>query len=215
MVKLVLAGAGGHARSVLEAVRTAGVHDIVACTDPRPELLHTTVDGVPIVGDDSLLPGLMAEGIRAACIGVGGTRDNTLRQQLFDRLDELGFELPPIVHPSASVASNAELGSASVVLAGAVVGAGARVAEDVIVNTGSVVEHDCVLEAHVHLATGALLGGGVTVERLAHVGLGASVIHGVRIGAEAIVGAGAVVIRDVEARTTVVGCPAAALRTGR
>jgi UDP-perosamine 4-acetyltransferase len=214
-MKLVLVGGGGHGRSVLEAVRTGGLHEVVSCTDPRPELAGTELDGIPILGDDSLLPGLLGSGVRGACIGVGGTHDNGPRSRLFEHVAALGFELPLIVHGSATVAGSAEIGHGSVILATAVVGPGARIAENVVVNTGAVVEHDGVLEAHVHLATGAVLGGGVTVERLAHVGLGASVIHGVRIGAEAIVGAGSVVIRDVQSRTSVAGCPAVPLQTGR
>ena len=53
----VIAGAGGHARSVLWAARSAGELEIVACTDP-----HATgeLDGVPIVGGDERLAGLAA-----------------------------------------------------------------------------------------------------------------------------------------------------------
>ena len=65
-MKLVLVGGGGHARSVLDAVRSGSLHEVVACTDPRPELTGTELDGVPILGDDSLLPGLLASGIGAA-----------------------------------------------------------------------------------------------------------------------------------------------------
>jgi UDP-perosamine 4-acetyltransferase len=211
-VRLVLVGGGGHGRSVLAAVRTGAEHEVVCCTDPRPDLAGGEIDGVRIVGDDSLLPELLGDGVGGACIGVGGTRDNAPRGRLFDRLVALGFELPPIVHGAATVAGSARVGRGTVVLAAAVVGPGARLADNVVVNTAAVVEHDAVLEDHVHVATGALLGGGVTVERLAHVGLGAAVIQGVRIGAEAVVGAGSVVLRDVERGSTVAGCPAVPLQ---
>lgn len=212
VVKLVLVGGGGHGRAVLAAARTSGVHEIVSCTDPRPELAGSELDGIPILGDDSLLPELLESGIRGACIGVGGSRDNHPRSKLYEELVALGFELPPIVHNTATVAGSTQIGRGSVILAAAVVGPGARVAENVIVNTAAVVEHDNVLEDHVHIATGAVLGGGVTVERLAHVGLGASVIQGVRIGREAVVGVGSVVLNDVGPGMTVAGCPAVALR---
>lgn len=198
----VIAGAGGHARSVLWAVRSAGELEIVACTDP-----HATgeLDGVPIVGGDEALRDV---GTEVAVIGIGGSRDNALRAAVYERLVHLGFVLPAVVHARATVADTATLGPGTVVLAGAVVGAGVTVGADVIVNTGAVVDHDCVLEDHVHVASGATLGGNVHVSHGAHVGLGASVIQGVRIGELAVVGAGAVVIRDVAQGTTVVGVPA-------
>jgi UDP-perosamine 4-acetyltransferase len=214
-LKLVVVGAGGHARSVIDAITRSGRDEAVACTDPRADLAGTEIDGVTIVGDDGKLPSLLQSGVAGACLGIGGAGDNGPRKRLFDHLRGMGFQLPTIVHPRAIVAASAELGDAAVVLAAAVVGAGASIGENVIVNTGAVVEHDCVVGAHAHVATGALLGGGVIVEERAHIGIGASVIHGIRIGAGAIVGGGSAVVRDVEAQTTVAGCPAVPLRAGR
>ena len=215
MTGVVIVGAGGHGRSVIDAVRTSA-QDLEprCCTDPDPARAGTQVDGVPVAGDDGLLPALLGDGIVAACLGVGGVRDNGPRARLFTHLRALGFALPAVVHGRGYVAGSAIVGAGSVVLAGAVVGAGAVVREDVIVNTGAIVEHDCEVGDHVHLATGCALGGAVVVEEHAHVGLGARVLQGRRIGAGAIVGAGAVVLRDVPRGQIVVGCPAAPLGSG-
>ena len=207
MMRLVVIGAGGHARSVMAAIRSAG-DEVVACTDPRPELHGTTVDGVPVAGGDDQLQRLATAGVDGAALGVGGIGDNTPRRRLLDMGLALGLAFPPVVHARAVVEASAELGQATVVLAGAVVGAGARLQANVIVNTSAVVEHDCAVGDDVHIATGALLGGAVTVERGAHVGIGAVVLQGVVVGEQAIVGAGAVVVRDVRAGVVVVGVPA-------
>jgi sugar O-acyltransferase (sialic acid O-acetyltransferase NeuD family) len=207
-VKAVLLGAGGHARSVLWAARSAGQLEVVACTDPNPDLAGGEIDGVPVVGNDSALDGLRKDGVEAALIGLGGTGDNSTREALYDRASELGMVMPPTVHASAEVAPSATLGDGSVVLAGAIVGPGVVVGNNVIVNTGALVDHDCELEAHAHVATGARLAGDVQVGVGAHVGIGATVLGGLTIGERAIVGAGATVIHPVETKTTVVGVPA-------
>lgn len=205
----VIAGGGGHARSVIAAVRAQAVLRLVAATDPRADLAGGTLDGVPLIGGDERLAGLLDDGVQAAVIGVGGTGDNAPRARVHQMLEQLGFELPSVVHPRACLADTALLGAGTVVLAGANVGPGVVIGANVIVNTSAVVEHDCVLEADVHVASGAILGGGVRVDRGAHVGLGAVVLQGRRIGAGALIGAGAVVIRDVPPGATVVGVPAA------
>lgn len=215
MTAVVVVGAGGHGRSVIDALRTS--HDEFeprACTDPDPALAGTELDGVAVIGADDRLADLLARGIGAACLGVGGVGDNGPRTRLFEHVRALGFELPSVVHGRGYVAGSARLGPGTVVLAGAVIGAGAVLGENVIVNTGAIAEHDCEIGDHAHLASGCTLGGGVVVESGAHVGLGARVLQGRRIGAEAIVGAGAVVVRDVAPGQIVVGCPATARAPG-
>ena len=214
MSEIVVVGGGGHARSIIDALRSEGIWDPVACTDPDGALHGGVVDGVAILGGDELLEELRARGVLSAVLGVGGVGDNTARARLFARLGELGFSRPTIVHARAHVASSARLGHGTVVLAGAVVGAGVTVGADVIVNTGAIVEHDCLVADHVHLATGCVLGGAVTVGEGAHVGLAAAVLQGRAVGEWAVVGAGAVVTRPVAAGDTVVGCPASSRRSG-
>jgi len=204
--RLVCLGAGGHARSVLDAAAAAGF-EVIGLLD-REGAGPPAGDGVwPILGDDRRLPGLVADGVEVV-IGVGGTGDNLPRRWLFERAVALGAGLPAVVHPGAHVARSAALGRGTVVLAGAILNAGARAGDDVIVNTGAIVEHDCVLEDHVHVSPGAVLGGAVRVGEASHVGIGAVVREGCSIGARATVGAGAVVVSDVPPGAVWTGLPA-------
>jgi UDP-hydrolysing UDP-N-acetyl-D-glucosamine 2-epimerase len=212
--RIVVAGAGGHARSVIDALRTSGRNFQPMCTDPDSALHGDTIDGAPVVGDDAALPDLLAGGVAAACPGIGGVGDNRPRARLHAHLQTLGFELPAVVHGGAQVSRTASLGNATVALAGSVVGSGASVGEDVIVGSAVTVEHDCTIGDHVHLASACVLGGAVQVATGAHVGLGATILQGRSVGPWAVVGAGAVVVHDVPGGETVVGCPAAARGTG-
>jgi UDP-perosamine 4-acetyltransferase len=210
-MRTVIVGAGGHARSVIAAVRASGqALEPVACTDPDTGLHGGWVDGVPVLGDDGLLAGML-DGATAACLGRGGVGDNRPRAELYEHVAELGFELPSVVHIRAHVAPSATLGKGSVVLAGALVGPGAAIGENVIVGTGAIVEHDCHVGDHAHLASGCVLGGTTHIAVGAHVGLGAVVLQGRSVGPHTLVGAGAVVVHDVAGGETVVGCPARAL----
>jgi UDP-perosamine 4-acetyltransferase len=211
-MKVVVVGAGGHARSVIEALRAgSGGLEPVACTDPDQARIGTTLDGVPIIGDDGRLPGLLADGVAGACLGVGGVGSNEPRRRLYELVSSLGFALPPVIHSGALIAAVCEIGAGTQVLAGAIVGAGAVIGANVIVNSGAIVEHDCSIGDHVHLATGCALAGQVAVRTAAHVGIGACVLEGRTVGESAVVGAGAVVVGDVAPGDVVVGCPAATL----
>lgn len=201
-------GAGGHAKSVIEAIRSTGYWSIIGLIDTNSYLRGTEVMGCLVLGDDKELPGLRANGVDHAFIGVGGVADNIPRVRVFRQLLQLGFKLPPVCHRTAIVAPSAMIESGSVILAGAIIGADTCVAENVIVNTGAIVEHDCRIGAHSHISTGARLAGTVRVGEGSHIGIGATVRQGVTIGEYAVIGAGSVVLQDVAAGATVIGVPA-------
>jgi UDP-perosamine 4-acetyltransferase len=199
-------GAGTHAKSVLEALRSSNRYDVIAIVDDDPAKAGDEIFGTRIA-PSSELPELR-ELAAQAFVGVGGIGDSGPRRAAFERLLAAGFELPAILHASAVISPWATLRDGVQALAGAIVNAGAEVGEDAIVNTGAIVEHDCRIGAHAHLAPGARLAGLSTVGEGAHVGIGAVVIEGVQIGAGALVGAGAAVIADVPDGARVAGVPA-------
>lgn len=200
----IVLGGGGHAKVVIDTLLAAH-QDVLGFTNPSDEV--TSVLGVERVGDDDAL-GRYAVGEVALAIGLGSVGSSDRRRELFLRFSAQSYSFPPVVHPSAVVASSVSLGSGVQVLAGAVVQAGCCIHDNVIVNTRSSVDHDCSIGAHAHVAPGVTLSGGVTVGEGAHIGTGASVIQGVTIGARSMVGAGAAVVRDVSVGSTVIGVPA-------
>jgi UDP-perosamine 4-acetyltransferase len=200
-------GAGTHAKSLLEAIRSRGDFNVVGLVDDDPTRAGTTLLDISVSGPESFETG-RPDGVEHAFCGVGGVGSSAARRSAAARLLEAGFELPPIVHESAVVSPWAEVGRGSQILARAVVNADADVGEGAIVNTGAIVEHDVRIGAYAHISPGAVLGGLVEVGADAHVGIGAVVIQCVRIGAGALVAAGAVVVDDVEPGARVAGVPA-------
>jgi sugar O-acyltransferase (sialic acid O-acetyltransferase NeuD family) len=205
--RIVGVGAGTHAKSVLEAIRSSDRFDVAALVDDDDALAGSDLLGVPVVSAEAL-ERLRAEGVTLAFVGVGGVASSSARRGVFQRLLDGGFELPTIVHASAVVSAWASLGRGVQLLAASVVNAGAEVGDGAIVNTGAIVEHDCRIGPHAHVAPGVRLAGLVTVGEGAHVGIGATVIEAVRIGDDALVAAGAVVLRDVPDGARVAGVPA-------
>jgi UDP-perosamine 4-acetyltransferase len=210
-VPIIGYGAGGHARSLLEALRSGTAFDVVALVDDDRSLADTTVLGVPVLAGDGAFGSLREQGVENAFVGIGGVVHRDRRRHAFARLLEAGFKLPQVIHATASVSPWAELGRGVQVLAMAVVNTAAVLEDGAIINTGAIVEHDCVVGASAHLGPRATLGGEVKVGPDAHVGMGAVVVEGVEVGAGAFVAAGAVVVEDVPSGARVGGVPARSL----
>jgi len=203
---VVVYGAGGQARVLLELMDRAGISPIAGLVDDNPDFHGTKIDGVVVLGPIDRLPGLIrVHRIHRAVIAIG---DNVDRQKFADHARGLGLRLPVLIHPHAYVSPAAKLGDGSVVMAGAVVATHVRMGELGIVNTRASIDHDCTIGDYVHIAPGVNLAGGVTVGNGAFIGVGASVLPGLCIGDNSIIGAGAVVIRYVPSHCTVVGNPA-------
>jgi len=205
--KLVLIGAGSHARVVLEAIRAAGQFEVVGMVDPHPPA--PTVLGVPVLGGDEVLPGLRREGITSAVVALGG---NALRQRIGARLRDFGFDLPSIVHPSALLSPTASVAEGSVIMARAVIGTETRVDALAVVNTGAVIDHDGMIGPAAHIAPGCALAGTVRVGARTLVGVGSAVRPEVTIGDDVVIGAGSAVVSDIPSGSIVGGAPARPLR---
>jgi sugar O-acyltransferase (sialic acid O-acetyltransferase NeuD family) len=206
--RLVILGAGGHARVVLDSLGKASGFVPHAVVDSNRLLWGSDLDGVPIRGGDELLPELIKEGVTHFVIGVGSIGNAGPRRRLFEIGVSSGLCPTSVMHPTAAYSTKAKIGAGALLLSRSVVNAGAILGKNVIVNTGAIVEHDCVLGDYVHIGPGATLGGGIHVGDGTHIGLGASVRQQIKIGPNSIVGVGAVVVDDVPRDVVVVGVPA-------
>jgi sugar O-acyltransferase (sialic acid O-acetyltransferase NeuD family) len=206
MQKLLIYGAGGHAKVIVDIVHACGDFEIAGLIDDNPNKVGEKLLGEEVIGTFSDLVRLCSEDM-GIILGIG---ENRARFHVWERLQKAAVKCKYVtaIHPSAMVGEEVTLGEGTVVMAGTVINPGSRVGRHCIVNTASSIDHDCRIGDFVHIAPGAVLCGGVHVGDLSLVGVGATVLPGINIGREAVVGAGAVVTSDVPDSACVVGVPA-------
>ncbi|MCS7033688.1 MAG: acetyltransferase [Phycisphaerae bacterium] len=202
---VVIIGAGGHGRVVLEILQHHRKTRVVGFLDADESLSGKTVAGRKVLGHVNLLTKLKRSGVSGAIVAIG---ENRVRLEYMNRVIAAGMKLCNAVHPAAVVSRSARLGLNVVVAPGSVIGTEARIDDGVIVNTGAVVDHECEIGRAAHVCPAAALAGRVRVGEGALIGLGARVIQCLSIGPWATVGAGAVALEDVAENTVVAGVPA-------
>jgi UDP-N-acetylbacillosamine N-acetyltransferase len=195
-MKIVVIGAGGHAKVVAEVARSAGYD--VECFVANDKTEHF---GLPVISFEEFLQ----SPFNHAALGIGSNID---RARVYAQLKQNDIVCPALIHKSAIISPTATIGEATVVMPNCIINAEAHVQTGCIINSGAVIEHDCVLEDFVHISPNAALAGGVSVGEFSHVGIGANVIQLIKIGKECIIGAGAAVISDISDGATAVGVPA-------
>ena len=209
MMKIVVVGAGGHARSVCEVIIAQGRYEIIGLVDPGAQ---EGFFDIPLLGNDSLLGSLYREG-RAEGVFVA-LGSNSVRKKLMRVAAGIGYTCITAISPHAVVSRFCSIGVGSVVMPGAVINAGTTIGEGCILNTNSSVDHDCTIGDYCHIAPGATLCGCVTVGEGTFVGAGARIIDRIQLGSHIMLGAGAVAIRNLPPSCTAVGVPARIIKQG-
>jgi len=210
---LVIVGAGGHGREVLDVV------EAVNHVQPRFDVLGVVADhadpellarrGAALLGSvDDLVAGGLA-GVPADAVVVVAVGDPASRSTLAARMAAAGYGVAPaLVHPAATVGADVRLGDGAVLAAGARVTTNVTIGRHAQVNVAAVVSHDSEIGEHATLSPGVLVNGSVHVGEGAFLGTGAIITPGRTVGRWAVIGAGAVVVGDVPEGVTATGVPA-------
>lgn len=206
MQPLVIIGASGHGREVLDIVEAvnaaAPTFDFLGFLDdgePLAELLARR--SAPHLGPTTALQSLDAGYV----IGVA---DPATRRRIDLRVAGWGRVAATLVHPAASLGGDNRLAPGVVVAAGGRLTTNVALGRHAHVNVNATVSHDCAVGDYATINPGALVAGNARVGEGAYLGIGSSVNQGLVVGDWAVVGAGAAVVRDVPAGATVVGVPA-------
>jgi sugar O-acyltransferase (sialic acid O-acetyltransferase NeuD family) len=173
--RLLVVGAGGHGRSVLEAAELSGQFEVVGLLDDSLPA-GDRVMGVTVLGPVVSIAHHRASADQAF-VAIG---NNAVREKLLQKLAAAGFKWATVVHPRAIVSPSAVLGAGSAVMAGAIVGTDARLGVSSIVNCGAVVDHHATVEDFGHLGVNACMAGGSVLGRGAWMQAGAALGYGVR-----------------------------------
>jgi len=194
--KIVIWGAGGHAKMCIDILRQMKTYEIIgAVASPLPS--NKEVLGIPVIGEQDQLEALYNQGVRFAVLGIGALFNPALRSELYARLKKIGFYIPNIIHPSAIIEPSAKMGEGNQVMAGAVIGSDVSIGNNGIINSGSIISHDCIIKDNVHLTPGAILAGSVSIGDNTLVGMGATVLLDRKIGSNVMIHNGVNITKDI------------------
>ncbi|MDY8136278.1 NeuD/PglB/VioB family sugar acetyltransferase [Aquimarina sp. 2201CG5-10] len=210
MDKILVIGASGHAKVVVDTIELGNEYKIEGFIDSfKPE--GEKVLGYEILGKEEIIPDLIKKGIRKGIIAIG---DNWTRYSMYSKINEMApdFEFVSLIHPSAIVSKYATIGKGTVILTAGKVNADADVGDFCIINTNANLGHDCIMKNFSSLAPSVTVGGTVTIGEFSAISLGANIIQNLSIGNHTVIGSGAVVTHDISDHKVAYGIPAKVIR---
>ena len=207
-LNVVIVGAGGFGREVLDVVSAANKKSgslnflgFVADDSPSPDLL----DALNVKWLGSVDEVLQSTQPASYVVGIGSPVD---RRQVSEKFDNAGWQAATLIHPNATIGADVEILAGSVICSHVSITTHVRLGCHVHVNLNSTIGHDCRIGDFVTINPLVAVSGDVELGSGATMGTHSSILQGLHVGTNSIVGAGAVVVKDVPANTTVVGVPA-------
>lgn len=144
--KLLIIGAGGHGQVVAEVAADCGYSDIAFIDDNNENAIGTISD----------LEKFQKE-YADAFIGIG---NNKLRAQLLEKIKNIGFNVPVLIHSSAYISRSCEIQKGVIVEPKAIVNAHSIIGEGSIISVGAIVDHNVTVGKCCHINAGSILKAG-------------------------------------------------------
>lgn len=208
--KLAIVGASGHGKVVADIAEQLGF-TVSFYDDAYPNKTH--IEHWPIKGTCVDLIALNNSTVTPSNDVVVAIGNNDIRQQKINLLQQSGFNLATLTHPTAVISQYSKIAPGTVIFAGAIINAFANIGVGCIINTAVVIEHDCSIGDFSHICPNVALAGGVSVGTKSWVGIGSQVKQLIAIGDNCLIGAGSTVVKNIPSNITAFGSPAVVIKS--
>ncbi|MFB9057603.1 acetyltransferase [Mariniflexile ostreae] len=203
---LIIIGASGHAKVIIEIIETLGNYSIIGLIDSF-KCKGTRVFGYEILGQDKDIPYLSKTyNVFTGVIAIG---DNWTRKNIYKDIKKHlpDFNFISAIHPKSIIDKNVKIGRGAVIMAGAVVNSDAKIGDFCVIHAQASLGHDSKMNNYSSLGSNATVGGNVKIGALSAIALNANVIQGISIGTHCVIGAGALINRKIGGYKMVYGVP--------
>jgi sugar O-acyltransferase (sialic acid O-acetyltransferase NeuD family) len=212
MKKIIVFGASGHAKVVIDIIEKQKLYEIFGLIDSF-KIKNSLLYDYKVLGDESYLPELVNKNdIYGIIVAIG---DNYTRRVIVNKVLALCPNLNFInaIHPNAYIGKNVILGLGNVFMPGVVINSNTCINNFCIVNTNASVGHDSTLNDFSSVSPGVKIGGNFNLGFGSGISIGTTVIENITIGENTIVGAGAVVTKNIPDFVVAYGNPAKIIRS--
>ncbi|WP_061298646.1 acetyltransferase [Leptospira borgpetersenii] len=193
--RIILVGAGGHARSCVDVIESEGKYSIFGLVGTEQELGFEII-GYNVIGTDKDLEKLHID-CKNAIVTIGQIKNPEPRMRIFRLLKKIGFSLPVIVSPKAYISRHSMIGEGSIIMHHAIVNSSVQIGNNCIINSKVLLEHDVKIGNHCHVSTGAILNGEVVVGDASFIGSGSIIKETISIGSNSLIAMGSRILVDL------------------
>ena len=193
--KIILVGAGGHAKSCIDVINSTNIFKIIGFIDNKKK---GKFENYKILGNDEHLFSLKSQKNLSIAITIGQIKKYKPRYKIFKKLLKLNFKLPKIISKFSIVSKKANISFGTMIFHDAIINRGSFIGKNTIINSKALIEHDTKIGDNSHIATSAVINGNVEIGANTFVGSRAVIKNGIKIGKNCVIGMGSVIKKDLK-----------------
>jgi sugar O-acyltransferase (sialic acid O-acetyltransferase NeuD family) len=196
MRNIILIGAGGHTRSLLNLINRdvfiiKGIYDEQYIPDER-------INGIPLLGGIKDIPD-----DEEIILSIGNNNNRCEFYKKFIRQ----IVKENLIHNSCIIEKDTNIGNSNQILANSYINSNGVIGDNNIINTGATIEHEVFIGSHNHISVNSTICGRVKIGNRCFIGAGSVIIDKLTVCSDVVIGAGSTVINDITESGTYVGNP--------
>ena len=211
MKKIIILGGHGDglvAAQIIKDMQQSGLEVELAGFLNDHLQLGDTIENIPVLGKTSEWSFLDVEKKYYFYPALHKIKQMPQRKILLINLGIPSERLFSPVHPTATVASSAQIEHGCLIASHVTVQPGARIASYSSIRAGANIGHDAHIEGFCYVGPNATMTGKSILREGAHLGPNAVIVDGITLETYAIAGAGSVILKDTMPNSLYIGNPA-------
>ena len=210
MEDIIVYGAGGHGKTVIDMIEEQGLYRIVGVLDDHEDGADELL-GYPVIRNGEKIDHI----IRQVYGGVVAIAENHTRSRIVSKIEAISpeFDFVNIINPVVSISRHAKLGQGIVIMFGVRIGADATIGGHCVICSNSTIAHDSDIGDYVFVGTQVGCSGSVAIGAHSYVLSGSVIINNTTVGHHTVVGSASNVLNDLPSNVVAYGNPAQVVRT--
>lgn len=202
--KLAIFGNSDFAKLLKYYVET-DLHRIVDCITVDEEFVtDKEAWGVPVIPFNEFVNGVGDPTVYDVMLGVGYSKMNRVREQVYKKIKKYGYDIPSYVHSSVKIPPNVVIGEGNIIFENVTIQAFSEMGVANLIWYNSSIAHDCIIGNFNTICGNSSLSGYVYVKNNCFLGNNCTVKNHIVVGNYTLLGAGAYLNRNTDVNEVIV-----------
>lgn len=202
MKSILIIGAGGLGKEVVDLIRDIGGYEIVGFLDDSKDKKDKIVNGIPVLDTVDRLE--RYGNVEDIAIAIANP---SARRRIYEYSRTMRFQYPNLIHPTVVSGSNVKMGKGNIVGAYSILSTDVVLHDFITINPQCGIGHESKVGSFTTLYWNVNIGGNAFILENCELGSKACVIQGLRISDNVVLGAGAVVVKNIDESGIYAGVP--------